>query len=113
MSRGRGSGGYALAWGKLAKVFRDEIDERQPAWREVIATAARQGVPCLAMGDSLGYFVLRSRLVRAARIVVELLARRRRRRDLRLPSVHRLLRRREIGRGAAVRQRRVVVLRLG
>jgi 6-phosphogluconate dehydrogenase len=36
--------------------FRGEIDERQSAWREVIATAARQGIPCLAMGDSLGYF---------------------------------------------------------
>src|SRR5712691_3102732 len=36
--------------------FRGEIDERQPAWREVIALAARHGIPCLAMGDSLGYF---------------------------------------------------------
>src|SRR5207245_2736508 len=36
--------------------FRGEIEERQSAWREVIGLAARQGVPCLAMGDSLGYF---------------------------------------------------------
>ena len=38
------------------ELFRGEIDERQPAWREVIALAARHGIPCLAMGDSLGYF---------------------------------------------------------
>jgi 6-phosphogluconate dehydrogenase len=36
--------------------FRGEIDERQSAWREVMATAVRQGIACLAMSDSLGYF---------------------------------------------------------
>jgi 6-phosphogluconate dehydrogenase len=36
--------------------FRAEIDERQVAWRAVISAAAQNGIPCLAMGDSLGYF---------------------------------------------------------
>jgi len=36
--------------------FRGEIDQRQSAWREVIALAARHGIPTLAMADSLGYF---------------------------------------------------------
>jgi 6-phosphogluconate dehydrogenase len=40
----------------LDEQFRAEIDERQSAWREVISTAVVYGIPCLAMGDSLGYF---------------------------------------------------------
>jgi 6-phosphogluconate dehydrogenase len=36
--------------------FRAEMGERQAAWREVISTAVSHGIPCLAMGDSLGYF---------------------------------------------------------
>jgi 6-phosphogluconate dehydrogenase len=35
--------------------FNAEIETRQPAWREVIGVAARHGISCLAMGDSLGY----------------------------------------------------------
>jgi 6-phosphogluconate dehydrogenase len=40
----------------LDEQFRAEIEERQAAWREVVALAVRHGIPCLAMGDSLGYF---------------------------------------------------------
>jgi 6-phosphogluconate dehydrogenase len=36
--------------------FRAEIGERQAAWREVISTAAQNGIPCLALSDSLGYY---------------------------------------------------------
>jgi 6-phosphogluconate dehydrogenase len=40
----------------LDEQFRAEIEERQEAWREVVALAVRHGIPCLAMSDSLGYF---------------------------------------------------------
>ena len=40
----------------LDEQFRAEIEERQDAWRSVIGIAAFHGIPCLAMGDSLGYF---------------------------------------------------------
>ncbi|MGV3723831.1 MAG: NADP-dependent phosphogluconate dehydrogenase [Actinomycetota bacterium] len=36
--------------------FRAQVDDRQEAWREVVAIAVRAGVPVLAMGGSLGYF---------------------------------------------------------
>ena len=36
--------------------FRTQVDDRQEAWREVVAIAVRAGVPVLAMGGSLGYF---------------------------------------------------------
>jgi 6-phosphogluconate dehydrogenase len=36
--------------------FRAEVQERQGAWRAVIATAVQAGIPCLAMSASLGYF---------------------------------------------------------
>jgi 6-phosphogluconate dehydrogenase len=39
----------------LDEQFRAEIEERQAAWREVVALAVRHGIPCLAMSDSLGY----------------------------------------------------------
>jgi 6-phosphogluconate dehydrogenase len=36
--------------------FREEVASRQEAWREVVALAARAGIPVLAMAGSLGYF---------------------------------------------------------
>jgi 6-phosphogluconate dehydrogenase len=36
--------------------FRAQIADRQRSWREVVALAARSGVPALAMSNSLGYF---------------------------------------------------------
>jgi len=36
--------------------FREEINSRQGAWREVVAQAVRAGVPVLGLSGSLGYF---------------------------------------------------------
>jgi 6-phosphogluconate dehydrogenase len=36
--------------------FRGQVQERQEAWREVVALAVRAGVPMLAMTSALGYF---------------------------------------------------------
>jgi 6-phosphogluconate dehydrogenase len=38
------------------EAFRAEVQERQAAWRAVVATAVQAGIPCLAMSTSLGYF---------------------------------------------------------
>jgi 6-phosphogluconate dehydrogenase len=40
----------------LDSEFRDAIVSRQEAWREVIALAARSGIPVLGMTTALGYF---------------------------------------------------------
>ncbi len=36
--------------------FRTAIEERQSSWREVVALAARHGVPTLALGTALAYY---------------------------------------------------------
>jgi 6-phosphogluconate dehydrogenase len=36
--------------------FQAEVNERQSAWREVVALAVRAGVPVLGMSSALGYF---------------------------------------------------------
>jgi 6-phosphogluconate dehydrogenase len=40
----------------LDDAFRDAIDERQPAWREVVQTAVGLGIPVAALSTSLAYY---------------------------------------------------------
>ena len=46
----------ALANLMLAPFFRDAMNAAQPAWREVVATAVRNGIPVPAMSASLAYY---------------------------------------------------------
>lgn len=36
--------------------FKSRIEQAQPGWRSILATALQQGIPVLAMSSSLGYF---------------------------------------------------------
>ncbi len=36
--------------------FREAVAERQEAWRGVVQSAVANGIPCLALADSLGYY---------------------------------------------------------
>ncbi len=40
----------------LDETFRDAIDERQAAWRSVITTGVKRGIPLLALGSALAYY---------------------------------------------------------
>ncbi|HEU4754720.1 MAG TPA: NADP-dependent phosphogluconate dehydrogenase, partial [Armatimonadota bacterium] len=59
----------ALANLLVDEEFRAQIQERQEAWREVVAISARAGVPTLAMSNSLGYFDM----YRSARVPANLI----------------------------------------
>jgi 6-phosphogluconate dehydrogenase len=40
----------------LDPYFKDAVESRQTAWRKVVQTAVRLGIPVLATGASLAYF---------------------------------------------------------